>query len=50
MGDYPGHLFGTATGGRFERVDDYPDYYLELTNKHHPDVFEDPEAILSGEE
>lgn len=50
MGDHPGHLFGTATGGRFETVDDYPDYYLELTNKHHPDVFADPAAILAGEE
>lgn len=50
MGDHPGHLFGTATGGRFETVDDYPEYYLELTNKHHPDVFAGPAAILAGEE
>lgn len=50
MGDHPGHLFGTATGGRFKSVDDYPEYYIELTNKHHPDVFADPAAILAGTE
>ena len=48
MPGHPGHLFGTATGGRFETVDDFPPYYLELTNKHHPDVFSDPAALLAS--
>lgn len=47
MTGYPGHLFGTATGGRYASVEDYPPYYVELTNKHHPDVFSDPIALLS---
>ena len=46
MGDRPGHLFGTAAGGRFATVDDFPPYYVELTNKHHPDVFGDTAALL----
>jgi len=47
MGDHPGHLFGTATGGRYDSVDGFPPYYVELTNKYHPDVFADPETLLS---
>ena len=50
MGDHPGHLFGTATGGRYDSVDDYPPYYVELTNKHHPDVFGDTAALLETAE
>ncbi len=50
MGDHRGHLFGTATGGRYATVDDYPPYYVEMTNKHHPDVFGDTAALLAGEE
>lgn len=48
MSGHPGHLFGTATGGRFETIEDYPPYYVELTNKHHPDVFSDPAALLES--
>ncbi|MEQ9109371.1 MAG: DUF1838 family protein [Rhodospirillaceae bacterium] len=48
MSGHPGHLFGTATGGRFETIEDYPPYYVELTNKHHPDVFSDPAALLAS--
>ena len=50
MGDHPGHMFGTATGGRYASVDDYPPYYVEMTNKHHPDVFGDTAALLAGTE
>jgi len=46
MTGHPGHLFGTATGGRYATVDDYPRYYVEMTNKHHPDVFGDTAALL----
>lgn len=48
MGDHPGHLFGTATGGRYAGKDEYPAYYVELTDKYHPDVFADTAALLEN--
>jgi len=50
MDGYPGHMFGTATGGRYNTIDDFPSYYVELTNQYHPDVFSDIEALLDGNE
>ncbi len=48
MAGHPGHLFGTATGGRYASVEEYPPYYVEMTNKHHPDVFGDTAALLAS--
>jgi len=48
MTGHPGHLFGTATGGRYASVEEYPPYYVEMTNKYHPDVFGDTAALLAS--
>jgi hypothetical protein len=29
------------------RIEDLPPYYLELTERFHPDVLEDPLAVLA---
>lgn len=50
MGDHAGHMLGTAPGGRYATVDDFPPYYVELTNKYHPDVFGDTAALLASVE
>ena len=47
MEGHPGHLFGTASGGNYSRIRDFPPYYVELTKFYHPDVFSDTEALLS---
>ena len=48
MSGHPGHLFGTAAGGRYATVEDFPSYYVELNNKYHPDMFGDTEALLAS--
>ena len=47
MQGHPGHLFGTASGGNYNKISDFPSYYVELTKFYHPDVFSDTEALLS---
>ncbi len=47
MQGHPGHLFGTASGGNYNKISDFPPYYVELTKFYHPDVFSDTEALLS---
>ncbi len=39
---------GRGSGTRVARVEDFPPYYLELTEKYHADVLHDPMAILYG--
>jgi hypothetical protein len=39
---------GRGSGTRVARVEDFPPYYLELTEKYHPDALNDPMAILNG--
>ena len=41
-----GHTPAHGSGTRIDRLEDYPPYYLELTRQFHPDVIEDPLAIL----
>lgn len=46
MGDRPGLLLGNATGRTVHSIDELLPYYLTLTKKLHPDVLEDPMALL----
>ncbi len=39
---------GRGSGTRVSRVEDFHPYYLELTEKYHPDVLNDPMAVLYG--
>lgn len=49
FGAMPGHTTARASGLRVERVDDLPRYYLELTERFHPEVLDDPLAALDGD-
>lgn len=46
FGDTPGHTTARGFGGRETRVEDLPPYYLELTERFHPEVLQDPLAAL----
>ncbi|MDX2221620.1 MAG: DUF1838 family protein [Rhodospirillaceae bacterium] len=46
MGDRPGFLLGNAAGRTVASIDQLPPNYVALTKKLHPDVFEDPKALL----
>ena len=41
---------GTGSGRKAPRIEDLPPYYLELTEKYHPDVLNDPAAVLAQAE
>lgn len=49
FGDTPGHTTAHGAGTRAARVEDLPPYWLELTDKYHPDVLNDPPGVLEGE-
>jgi hypothetical protein len=46
FGDTPGHTTAHGTGRRASRIEDLPEYYLELTERYHPDVLNDPLSLL----
>lgn len=48
FGDIEGHTTARAAGHRAERIEDLPPYYLELTEQYHPDVLNDPLALLNA--
>ena len=48
MGNLNALNMGRGSGTRVARVEDFPPYYLELTEKYHADVLHDPLAILYG--
>jgi hypothetical protein len=50
FGDLPGHTTAHGAGARAEKVEDFPEYYLELTAAHHPDVLENPLGVLDSSE
>lgn len=47
FGDAPGHTLARGAGKRVERVEDLPAYYLELAERYHPEVLDDPLAALA---
>lgn len=48
MGDRPGSMLCSATGRTVQSIDELPPYWLELTKKLHPDVLEDPMALMKS--
>ena len=46
MGDVPGHTSSNGHGARARSIEDLPDDFLAYTRELHPDVVEDPEAVL----
>jgi hypothetical protein len=50
FGDMPGHTTARGSGRRAERIEDLPKYYLELCERYHPDVLNDPLAVLDSVE
>ena len=46
--DIPGHTTARGSGGRVAHIDELPKYYLELCERYHPDVLNDPLAVLDG--
>lgn len=46
MGDIPGHTASNGFGARAGSVADLPEDFLRYTRELHPDVVEDPEAVL----
>ena len=47
FGDAPGHTIARGAGRRVQRVEDLPPAYLALARRHHPDVLDDPLAVLA---
>lgn len=48
MGDLPGHTASNGFGGRVDGIADLPEDFLRYTEARHPDVLEDPEALLDA--
>lgn len=46
MGDLPGHTTSNGFGGKAQSLADLPEDFLRFTRQHHPDVLEDPQAVL----
>lgn len=49
FGSTPGHSTAHGAGTRASSLEDLPPYWLELTEKYHPDVLNDPLGALAGE-
>lgn len=50
MGELPGHTASNGFGGKARSLADLPEDFLRYTQQRHPDVLEDPEAILDAAE
>jgi hypothetical protein len=48
MGDITGHTMSNGIGGKVNDIKDMPLAWLRLTEKHHPDLLEDPARALLG--
>ncbi len=48
MGDRPGYLMGNAAGRTVASIDQLPPKYVALTRQLHPDVIDDPMALLKS--
>lgn len=48
MGDTPGHLVGNATGRKINRLDAFPEAYLDISRKSYPQIFENLEGYLDS--
>ena len=50
FGSLPGHTTAHGSGARSQGIEDLPEYYLQLTERYHPDVLDNPLAVLDGSE
>jgi len=48
MGDLPGHTMSNGFGGKARSLEDLPQDFLRYTQQYHPDVLEDPDALLDA--
>ncbi|MXW46717.1 MAG: DUF1838 domain-containing protein [Gammaproteobacteria bacterium] len=48
MGDVPGHTSSNGHGARARSIEDLPNDFLRYTRELHPDVLQDPEAVLDA--
>ncbi len=48
MGDVKGHTMSNGIGGKVNNISDMPAEWLRLTEKHHPDLLENPAKALLG--
>ena len=49
MGDLPGHTITDGIGAKALKLSELPDDVLEFTERYHPDVLDDPAALLTDE-
>lgn len=47
VGDLPGHTMSNGFGGKAATIQDLPADFLKYTKQRHPDVLQDPLAILA---
>jgi hypothetical protein len=50
FGDTPGHTMSHGAGTRAARIEDLPAYWLELTERFHPDVLDNPLGALETDD
>ncbi len=50
MGELPGHTASNGFGGKAGSIVDLPEDFLRYTRQRHPDVLDDPEALLDAAE
>jgi hypothetical protein len=48
FGDTPGHTTAHGAGARADKLEDLPEYYVDLTAQYHPDVLENSLAVLDS--
>jgi hypothetical protein len=48
MADLPGHTTSNGFGGKAKSLADLPEDFLRYTRQQHPDVLEDPQAVLDA--
>ena len=48
MGDLPGHTASNGFGGKVSSIAELPEDFLRYTEQRHPDVLDDPEALLDA--
>jgi hypothetical protein len=46
MGDVKGHTMSNGIGGKVDDINEMPADWLQLTEKHHPDILDDPGRAL----
>jgi hypothetical protein len=48
MAGIDGHTVTDGVGGKVLDISDMPDDFVRFTKRHHPDVLDDPAALLES--